>query len=134
LGGVVHEALRLLSPVQGTIREAGEDVVIPLGTPVRGRDGQMIDSVKVSKGSSIFLRQSLSSSYFFSKLTFQLSASSTPLSISGDPTPKSSSPSGTAPRKAEWTRSYAPSRTLFLGSGAISYLSLVVAEVASGTK
>jgi hypothetical protein len=54
----VHEALRLLSPVQGTIREAGEDVVIPLGTPVKGRDGQMLDSIKLAKGASIFLRES----------------------------------------------------------------------------
>lgn len=57
LGAVVHEALRLLSPVQGTIREAAGDVVIPLGTPVRGRDGTMIDHVKVSKGTGLFLRE-----------------------------------------------------------------------------
>lgn len=57
LGAVVHEGLRLLSPVQGTIREANEDVVIPLGTPVRGRDGQMMDHVNIPKGTGIFIRK-----------------------------------------------------------------------------
>jgi hypothetical protein len=57
LGAVVHEGLRLLSPVQGTIREANEDVVIPLGTPVKGRDGEMMDHVKLSKGTGIFIRK-----------------------------------------------------------------------------
>lgn len=58
LGAVVHEGLRLLSPVSGTIREAAEDVIVPLGAPVKGRDGQMMDHVKLSKGTQLFLRTS----------------------------------------------------------------------------
>lgn len=58
LSAVVHEALRLLSPVQGTMREANEDLVLPLGTPVKGRDGQMMDSIKIAKGTAVFIRKS----------------------------------------------------------------------------
>lgn len=58
LGGVVHEGLRLFSPVPATDREANEDVIIPLGTPVRGRNGEMMDHVKISKGTGILIRKS----------------------------------------------------------------------------
>ncbi|TXT04309.1 hypothetical protein VHUM_04196 [Vanrija humicola] len=55
LDKVVHESLRLDSPVPGTIRMANEDMVVPFGTPLQGRDGKMIDSVLVKKGVHIFL-------------------------------------------------------------------------------
>ncbi|ODO08024.1 hypothetical protein I350_03607 [Cryptococcus amylolentus CBS 6273] len=52
---VVREVLRLYAPVPTGIRKAGQDIVIPLGTPVIGRDQQIITSVEVSKGTAIFV-------------------------------------------------------------------------------
>lgn len=54
---VVHESLRLDGPVPGTMRMASKDDVIPLSTPVVGRDGKMVDSVQVKKGMEIFIRE-----------------------------------------------------------------------------
>lgn len=58
LEGVLHEALRLCSPVPGTVRGAAEDFVLPLSTPIKGRDGRIMDQLKVNKGTGIFLRMS----------------------------------------------------------------------------
>lgn len=55
LEGVLHEALRLCSPVPGTVRGAAEDFVLPLSTPIKGRDGRIMDQLKVNKGTGIFL-------------------------------------------------------------------------------
>lgn len=38
------------------MREAKEDTVIPLSMPVIGRDGKQIDSVKINKGTMVFIR------------------------------------------------------------------------------
>lgn len=57
LDKVVHESLRLDGPVPGTMRKAKVDAVIPLGTPVVGRDGTLVDSVPVKKGMEIFIRE-----------------------------------------------------------------------------
>ncbi|KAL1407956.1 hypothetical protein Q8F55_004753 [Vanrija albida] len=55
LDKIVHESLRLDSPVPGTIRMANKDMVVPFGTPVQGRDGKMIDSVLLKKGVHVFM-------------------------------------------------------------------------------
>lgn len=55
---VVREGLRLLPPAPSTVREASEDAVVPLGTPIKGRDGKMIDSIRLNKGTTIFVRKS----------------------------------------------------------------------------
>ncbi|KAL1412262.1 hypothetical protein Q8F55_000005 [Vanrija albida] len=49
----VHELLRFDPPLHRVIRHCVEDTVVPLSIPVRGRDGKMMDSIKVSKGTEI---------------------------------------------------------------------------------
>ncbi|RSH95125.1 hypothetical protein EHS25_000211 [Saitozyma podzolica] len=55
MDAVVREGLRLLPPAPSTVREASEDAVVPLGTPINGRDGKMIDSIRLNKGTTIFV-------------------------------------------------------------------------------
>ena len=43
---VVRETLRLYAPVPTTMRVATKDDVIPLGTPVVGRDGQVLENIR----------------------------------------------------------------------------------------
>lgn len=56
LDAVVHEVLRLYSPVTSTVRNVAMDTVIPLGTPVKGRDGKMIESLHINGGTTILIR------------------------------------------------------------------------------
>lgn len=58
LAGVVHEGLRLYPPVPVLIQEAQQDTIIPLDTPIEGRNGQMMDHIKVSKGTAFTTGQS----------------------------------------------------------------------------
>ncbi|KAH8831456.1 cytochrome P450 [Flagelloscypha sp. PMI_526] len=55
LGNVVKEVLRLYSPVTMTARQAIEDHVVPLGTPVTDRDGKIVSNIVVRKGQQIFI-------------------------------------------------------------------------------
>ncbi|WVQ74482.1 hypothetical protein IAR50_004083 [Cryptococcus sp. DSM 104548] len=55
MDAVLRESLRLCPPAPGTIRQATEDVVIPLGVPIQGRDGTMMDRVSVNKGTFVFI-------------------------------------------------------------------------------
>ncbi|WVF65346.1 hypothetical protein IAT40_000072 [Kwoniella sp. CBS 6097] len=55
LDAVIREVLRLCAPAPSTMRECAQDVVIPLGTPVKGRDGKMIESVKLTKGTAMLI-------------------------------------------------------------------------------
>ncbi|KAK8844135.1 hypothetical protein IAR55_006929 [Kwoniella newhampshirensis] len=55
LDAVMRETIRLCPPVPSTLRQATETSVIPLGTPVIGRDGKMIDSVTLAKGTMVFI-------------------------------------------------------------------------------
>ena len=57
LDNVVHESLRLETPIPLTVRIAQEDCVVPLGKPVMGRDGTMIDSLVLTKGTKINIRE-----------------------------------------------------------------------------
>lgn len=63
LDAVIREVLRLWAPAPNTIRVAKENVVIPLGSPVEGRDGQMIESVTLNKGTQLFIRKRPSPHY-----------------------------------------------------------------------
>ncbi|THH21369.1 hypothetical protein EUX98_g8403 [Antrodiella citrinella] len=47
LDAVCRETLRLSTPVPYMTREASRDAVLPLHTPIRGKDGQMVDEVVV---------------------------------------------------------------------------------------
>jgi hypothetical protein len=58
MDAVLREVLRLNCPVPSTIRLAKEDAMLPLGQPVRGKNGQMIESVKLRKGTTLFIRES----------------------------------------------------------------------------
>ncbi|BEI87227.1 hypothetical protein CcaverHIS002_0705730 [Cutaneotrichosporon cavernicola] len=53
LENVIHESLRLDPPVPESMRLCTQDVMLPLHTPVKGRDGNMIDSVPMKKGDMI---------------------------------------------------------------------------------
>ncbi|TBU23441.1 cytochrome P450 [Dichomitus squalens] len=55
LDNVVRETLRLHAPVPATTREATIDDVIPVGEPFVDRYGQIQDSIKISKGTPIFI-------------------------------------------------------------------------------
>ncbi|WVQ81300.1 hypothetical protein IAT38_003423 [Cryptococcus sp. DSM 104549] len=55
MDAVVKEVLRLCAPVPTALREASEDCVIPLGTPVVGKDGKVMDHVRVNKGTPIVM-------------------------------------------------------------------------------
>lgn len=50
-----REILRLESPVPATIRTAAQDTAVPLGTPVKSRNGGTFSSVVVPKDSTIFI-------------------------------------------------------------------------------
>lgn len=49
------ESLRLNPPVASTIRECFEDDVLPLAHPITLKNGQVVDHVPVSKGTTIFV-------------------------------------------------------------------------------
>ncbi|KAK1234630.1 hypothetical protein PQX77_002169, partial [Marasmius sp. AFHP31] len=53
LDAVVRETLRLLAPVQATIREATRDDVIPLSQPFVDQYGQKHDVLEIKKGQSV---------------------------------------------------------------------------------
>lgn len=56
MDAVIRETLRLNAPAPGTLREAKQDTVIPLSMPVKGRDGKQISSVRINKGTVVFIR------------------------------------------------------------------------------
>ena len=58
LGAFVHEILRTQSPNGLQLREVYADATIPLGDPVRGRNGRMLDSLHLTKGTIILVRES----------------------------------------------------------------------------
>ncbi|KAJ6580333.1 cytochrome P450 [Mycena sp. CBHHK59/15] len=53
LDATVNEVLRLHPPVTETLRVAGQDDVIPLGTPVVTPSGETISSITIAKGTSV---------------------------------------------------------------------------------
>ncbi|TXT04282.1 hypothetical protein VHUM_04169 [Vanrija humicola] len=55
LDKVVHEVLRMDSPIMATIRVPNQDCVLPVGSPIVGTDGKLIESLRVKKGTSIFI-------------------------------------------------------------------------------
>ncbi|KAH9483655.1 Cytochrome P450 monooxygenase 169 [Psilocybe cubensis] len=55
LDAVVRETLRVHSPVGSTIRVAVKDDIIPLGKPVRDRNGKLLDGIPVRKGQSFLI-------------------------------------------------------------------------------
>ncbi|KAL7411868.1 cytochrome P450 [Mrakia frigida] len=56
LDAVVRESLRRFPPGPGTLREAGQDDVIPLSVPVKNiKTGEMMREIPVKKGQQIFI-------------------------------------------------------------------------------
>lgn len=55
LEAVVRESLRLDSPVPATLRKTKEDVTVPLSKPIRGKDGNEMDSIRLRKGTTVFV-------------------------------------------------------------------------------
>ncbi|KAJ7688249.1 cytochrome P450 [Mycena rosella] len=53
LDAVVLEVLRVHPPIPETLREAIQDDIIPLGTPVVTPSGEVISSIAVAKGSAV---------------------------------------------------------------------------------
>ena len=58
LDAVIRETLRLFPPAPATTRIAAQDVELPLSVPIKGKDGKMMDTVKLGKGANILLRRS----------------------------------------------------------------------------
>ncbi|ODN76886.1 hypothetical protein, variant 3 [Cryptococcus amylolentus CBS 6039] len=55
LDAVIKESLRLSAPVPLALREASQDISIPLSTPITGKDGNLMDRVEVGKGTTILM-------------------------------------------------------------------------------
>lgn len=55
LENVMRESLRLDASVPETIRTAAEDCVVPLGNPIRGKDGSLMETITVPKGTVIWV-------------------------------------------------------------------------------
>ncbi|KAI0806688.1 cytochrome P450 [Fomes fomentarius] len=55
LDAVCRETLRLYAPVIIIGRRAARDITLPLHTPVRGRDGSMMNEVPVTRGTLVLL-------------------------------------------------------------------------------
>ncbi|TXT04796.1 hypothetical protein VHUM_04064 [Vanrija humicola] len=55
LENCVREVLRLDSPVIAISRVPVEDATLPVGNPVPGRDGKLVDSIQLRKGTQIFM-------------------------------------------------------------------------------
>jgi cytochrome P450 len=55
LDSVVRETLRLCPPVHGTIRVATSTDSIPVSSPVTMRDGSVVDSITIGKGSYVHI-------------------------------------------------------------------------------
>lgn len=57
LEAFVRESLRVNPPTNGQWEAACEDTMLPLAKPVRGRDGKMMDSIAVTKGTVVVIRK-----------------------------------------------------------------------------
>ncbi|KAH8105401.1 cytochrome P450 [Cristinia sonorae] len=55
LEAVCKETLRLHAPATNMIRTAMKDTVLPLGTPIRGKDGKIISEVTIPKGTGVVI-------------------------------------------------------------------------------
>uniref|UniRef100_A0A8H7Y1G3 Cytochrome P450 n=1 Tax=Psilocybe cubensis TaxID=181762 RepID=A0A8H7Y1G3_PSICU len=55
LDAVVRETLRVHAPVGSSIRVAVKDDIIPLGKPIRDRNGNLLGAIHVCKGQSILI-------------------------------------------------------------------------------
>lgn len=55
LDATVRECLRMDAAVPASIRTAQRDTVVKLATPVRGRDGRMMDEILVRRGDTAFI-------------------------------------------------------------------------------
>ncbi|TYJ59076.1 hypothetical protein B9479_000065 [Cryptococcus floricola] len=55
LDAVIKESLRVSAPVPLALREASQDISIPLSTPITGKDGNLMDRVEVGKGTTILM-------------------------------------------------------------------------------
>jgi cytochrome P450 len=53
LNAVTMEILRTNAVATWVIRKATKDAIVPLETPVLGRDGKMMDHFEVSKGTNM---------------------------------------------------------------------------------
>jgi cytochrome P450 len=57
LDKVIHECLRLETPIPLTVRIATRDTMLPLENPVVGRNGKVMESFRVKKGDMINIRE-----------------------------------------------------------------------------
>ncbi|OSD00375.1 cytochrome P450 [Trametes coccinea BRFM310] len=55
LEAVVRETLRVTAPAPLRLREARADTVLPLSKPIQGKDGSMLESIPVPKGTLVFV-------------------------------------------------------------------------------
>lgn len=50
-----RESLRMVPAVPFTLRESLKNDIVPLGVPVKGRDGKMMESIVISAGQTIVI-------------------------------------------------------------------------------
>ncbi|KAF8162807.1 cytochrome P450 [Crassisporium funariophilum] len=55
LDAVVRETLRVHAPVPMTSRVAMQDDILPLSAPIRGKNGEMLDGIRVKKGQTLLV-------------------------------------------------------------------------------
>lgn len=55
LDAFVHEILRTHSPNGLQLREVYADATVPLGDPVRGRNGRLLETLRLTKGTTILV-------------------------------------------------------------------------------
>lgn len=57
LDHVIEEVMRMRQPYQALERKCTRSCVVPLRYPVVGRDGHLIECVKVTKGDEVWIRE-----------------------------------------------------------------------------
>ena len=62
LEAFTREVLRLYSAAASQIRTAAKTITLPLSEPVLGRDGRVMDTITIDKGSMVYMRRFLSPS------------------------------------------------------------------------
>ncbi|KAF8638899.1 hypothetical protein AX17_001950 [Amanita inopinata Kibby_2008] len=55
LDAVVRETMRVHAPVSSTVRVAMRDDVVPLGHPIKGKDGRSREYIRVQRGQTVFI-------------------------------------------------------------------------------
>jgi len=53
MDAICRETLRLYPPVSSIIRSARQDIILPLGVPIKGKNGKEINAIPIPKGTDV---------------------------------------------------------------------------------